>query len=167
LSVTLSNTAGDGQVAADAVRILPAYQPSPIIASGAYPGFWSNSGWSTQNTGLYGSSMTSSTANGSERSQAAWWFPVQPGAYDVQVTWVPGGSLSPTAAFDVYSGSTYLSEPTVNEQAAPAGVRDQGVVWQSLGTFTMTGDVLRVSTWNSQTNGATGVDGVRIVPVGG
>jgi hypothetical protein len=41
------------------------------------------------------------------------------------------------------------------------------VVWQSLGTFTMTGDVLRVSTWNSQTNGATGVDGVRIVPVGG
>jgi len=29
----------------------------------------------------------------------------------------------------------------------------------------MTSNVLHVSTWNSQTNGAMNVDGIRIVPV--
>ena len=42
---------------------------------------------------------------------------------------------------------------------------DQGVAWQSLGIFTMTSNVLHVSTWNSPTDGAICVDGVRIVPV--
>jgi hypothetical protein len=53
----------------------------------------------------------------------------------------------------------------VNEQVAPVGVTDQGVVWQSLGTFTMTSNVLHISTWNSQANGAICAGGIRIVPV--
>jgi hypothetical protein len=166
LVVTLSNTAANGQVSADAVRILPSYQPTPIVSSGSYPGFWDNSGWTTQSTGLYGTSMVSNSANGSEQSQAAWWFGVQPGQYQVFVTWVPGSNLSPTTPFDVYNALTYISEATVDEQDAPVGVTDQGVVWQSLGTFTMTSNVLHVSTWNSQTNGAMNVSGIRIVPVG-
>ncbi len=165
LTVTLANTAADGQVDADAIRIVPAYQPTPIVASNGYPGFWSNTNWTTQNAGLYGMSMVSDTANGSKQSQAAWWFPVQPGQYEVDVTWVPGSNLSPTAPFDVYNALTYISEPMVDETKAPVGVTDQGVVWQSLGTFTMTSDVLHVSTWNSQTNGAMCVNGIRIVPV--
>jgi hypothetical protein len=164
LTVTLANTAADGQVSADAIRILPAYQPAPIVDNSG-PGFWSNSAWTTQNTGLYGNSLLSNTANGSKNSQAAWWFPVQPGEYQVFVTWAPGSNLTSTAPFDVYDALTYLSEPTVNEQKSPVGVTDQGVVWQSLGTFTITSDVLHVSTWNSQTNGAMCVDAVRIVPV--
>jgi DNA-binding beta-propeller fold protein YncE len=177
LSVTLADSASDGQIDADAVLILPAYQPTPIVANGYYPGFWSsNSGWATQNTGLYGTSLVSDTPNGvpiagsppdapAYPSQAAWWFPVQPGNYEVYVTWVPGSNLSATTPFDVYNALSYISEPVVNEQDAPVGVTDQGVVWQSLGTFTMTSDVLHVSTWNSQTNGAMNVSGVRIVPV--
>ncbi len=165
LTVTLANTAADGQVDADAIRIVPAYQPTPIVASNGYPGFWSNTNWTTQNAGVYGMSMVSDTANGSKQSQAAWWFPVQPGQYEVDVTWAPGSNLSPTAPFDVYNALTYISEPTVDETKAPVGVTDQGVVWQSLGTFTMTSDVLHVSTWNSQTNGAMCVNGIRIVPV--
>ncbi|MGA2256919.1 MAG: hypothetical protein ABSG53_19885 [Thermoguttaceae bacterium] len=164
LSVTLANTAGDGQVDADAIRLLPAYQPTPIVGSGDYPGFWSNSAWTTQDTGLYGESMVSNSANGSEKSSAAWWFPVQPGEYDVEVTWVPGSGLSTKVPFDVYNALTYISEPLINEQYAPSGVTDQGVVWQSLGVFTMTSNVLHVSTWNSPTDGAMCVDGVRIVP---
>jgi hypothetical protein len=164
LTVTLSNAAGDGQVSADAIRILPSYQPVPIVAAG-YPGFWSNSAWTTETSGLYGQSLLSNSANGSEQSQAAWWFPVQPGQYQVFVTWVPGGNLSSTAPFDIYNALTYLSEPMVNEQVAPVGVTDQGVVWQSLGTFTMTSNVLHISTWNSQANGAICAGGIRIVPV--
>jgi hypothetical protein len=162
LSVTLANT--NGQVDANAIRILPSYQPSQIVDEGL-PGFWSNADWTTQGTGLYGASLVSSSANGSEQSQAAWWFPVQPGQYDVQISWVPGGNLSSSTPFDIYNASAYVCEPTVNEQNAPVGVTDQGVVWQSLGVFTMTSDVLHISTWNSQTNGAMNIDGIRIVPV--
>jgi hypothetical protein len=166
LTVTLANTASDGQVDADAIRILPSYQPAEIVGSGSYPGFWSNTAWTTQDTGLYGNSMVSNSPNGSEQSQAAWWFPVQPGQYQVFATWVPGSNLTSTAPFDVYNALTYLSEPVVDEQDAPVGVTDQGVVWQSLGTFSMTSNVLHVSTWNSQTNGAMCLSGIRIVPVG-
>ena len=165
LSVTLANMAKDGQVSADAIRILPAYQPAPIVDEG-YTGFWSNTAWAAQNTGLYGQSLVSKSANGSEQSQAAWSLPVQPGQYQVYVTWVSGSNLSSTAPFDVYDTLTFLSQSLVNEQLAPAGVTDQGVVWQSLGVFTITGDALHVSTWNSPTNGAICVDGIRIVPVG-
>jgi subtilase family serine protease len=164
LSVSVANTAGDGQVEADAVRIRPSYQPTPIVDAG-YPGFWSNTAWTAQDTGLYGVSLVSSSANGSERSQAAWWFPVQPGEYEIYATWVPGSNLSPTVPLDVYNALTYISEASVNEQVAPVGVADQGMVWQSLGVFTMTSNVLHVSTWNSQTNGSMCVDGIRIVPV--
>ena len=55
----------------------------------------------------------------------------------------------------------------MNEQNAPVGPTDQGVMWQSLGIFTMTSNVLHVSTWNSPTDGAICVNGIRIIPVSG
>jgi hypothetical protein len=162
LIVTLTNT--NGQVSADALRIVPAYQPTPIIGVGI-PGSWTNGNWTTESTGLYGSSLLSH-ANNDEQSQASWWFPVRPGEYNVQVTWVPGSNLSPTTPFDVYDNAFgYLSEPMVNEQIAPVGTTDQGVVWQSLGVFTISSDILHLSTWNKESNGAILVSGVRIVPV--
>ena len=164
LTVTLANTATDGQVSADAIRIKPAYQPAEIVNNG-YPGSWTNSAWTRLNQGLYGDALQSNSATGSEQSQAAWWFPCQPGNYQVYVTWVPGSSDSQAASFDVYNALTYISSGVVNEQNAPSGITDQGVVWQSLGTFTMTSNVLHVSIWNSQTDGPINVDGVRIVPV--
>jgi hypothetical protein len=170
LTVAVANASMDGQVCADAIRILPAYQPTPIINNG-YPGSWVNStGWTTINQGLDGDALVSNTANGSKASQAAWWFPCQPGQYEVDVTWQSGSKYSQSVGFDVYNGGTYpgawIKTCTVNEQNAPVGVTDQGVVWQSLGVFTMTTDVLHVSLWNSETDGAICVDGVRIVPVG-
>ena len=164
LVVTLANIAADGQVWADAIRLLPAYQPAEIVNSG-HPGSWTNSHWTTINQGLYGNSLLSNSVDGSNQSQAAWWFPVQPGAYEVDVTWQPGVNQSKTAGFDVYNASTYLRTGVVNEQNAPAGLADQGVVWQSLGTFTMTGNALHVSIWNRAGDGPINVDGVRIVPV--
>ncbi len=164
LTVTLANTAADGQVSADAIRLLPSYQPTELAKNG-YPGAWTNSEWTTLNAGLFGDSLLSNSPNGSEQSQAAWWFPCQPGTYEVDVTWQPGSTYSQKVGFDVYNALTYISTGVVNERNAPSGVTDQGVVWQSLGVFTMTSNVLHVSIWNSETDGAINVDGVRIVPV--
>jgi hypothetical protein len=164
LTVTVANTAGDGQVCADTVRLRPDYQPTEIINNGS-PGFWSGGPWTTNSAGLFGDSLVSSSANGSKTSQAAWWFPCRPGLYDVQVTWQPGSNLSTNVSFDVYNALTYLSSGVVNEQNAPNGAMDHGVSWQSLGIFTMTSNVLDVLIWNSPTDGAICIDGIRIIPV--
>ena len=163
LTVTLANTAGDGQVAADALRIRPADQPVATVNNGG-PGSWSNAQWTTVHQGV-GDALVSNTAAGSTQSQAAWWFPCRPGMYDVQVAWQPGSTYSQNAGFDVYNALTWIKQSVVNERNAPVGVTHQGVTWQSLGVFTMTSNVLHVSMWNSAADGAIRVDGVRIVPI--
>ena len=61
LKVTVANTATDGQVCADAVRILPAYQPTEIVNNG-YPGSWSVRPAGPPSTkGLYGDALVSNT----------------------------------------------------------------------------------------------------------
>ena len=165
LKVTVANAAGDGQVSADAIRIDPAYQPMPIVAMN-FPGSWYGGPWTTINSGVYGASLVSTGTNGSKSSMAAWWFPCRPGQYDVQVTWPAGSNLSQNAGFDVYNALSWISQTVIDERNAPSGVTDQGVAWQSLGVFTMTSNVLHVSTWNSPADGPICADGIRIVPVG-
>ena len=118
-----------------------------------------------QPPGLFGDSLVRSSPNGNESSMAAWWFPCRPGNYEVDVTWQPGEHLSQSVPSTFTTPWAWIQQTVVNEQNAPVGATDQGVVWQSLGVFTMTGNVLHVSTWNSPTDGAICVDGVRIVPV--
>jgi sugar lactone lactonase YvrE len=164
VTVTVTNSASDGQVCADAIRVRPAYQPTEIVNNG-YPGSWYGGSWTTNSAGLFGDSLVSASTNGSKTSQAAWWFPCRPGTYEVDATWQPGSNLSTQVGFDVYNALKWIRTATINEQNAPSGSTDQGVVWQDLGTFTMTSNVLHVSTWNSPTDGAICVDGIRIIPV--
>jgi hypothetical protein len=160
--VTTWNIATDGQICVDAVRLLPASQPAITVSNGS-AGFWkSSSGWITVDEGYNGDALVSSDINGSKNSQAAWWFAVQPGVYDVWATWPTGENLSTTVGYDVYGGSTFLQEVTVNQQAAPTGVTDQGVAWQLLGTYTITQTSLHVSLWNSPIVGSVAADGIRI-----
>jgi hypothetical protein len=166
LRVVVSNAATDGQVSADAIQIQPGYQPVPVVGNGD-SGFWSNGNWMNIQAGFRAGAMVSSSANGDKQSQAAWWFSCPPGQYEVDVTWQPGASYSQNVGFDVYDGQHWLGQSRVDEQDNPTGVDSQGVVWQSLGVFTATGNTLHVSTWNSATDGAICIDAVRIVPVGG
>ena len=166
LKVTLDNIDRGAQVSADALRIVPCYQPTPTVNNG-YPGSWINSSWNTLSHGLYGDALVSSSAIGSQQSQAAWWIPARPGTYDIQATWSAEGNLSNRVSFDLYDGAVWKTQAAVNQRNAPVGATDQGVTWQSLGSLTITGNVLHVSTWNSSTDGVICVDGVRIVPVSG
>jgi hypothetical protein len=166
LRVTVANSAADGQVCANAVRIRPSNQPQPIVNNGG-PGSWSNSAWSAIPQGIFGDSLVSSSANGSKASQAAWWAPVQPGIYDVALTWPAAGNLSRTVAFDIYDGSRWIQQVVVNQQAAPNDFTDQEVGWKRLGSFTLTSNALHVSTWNSPTDGAVCIDAMRVVPASG
>ena len=92
-------------------------KPQPIVNNG-YPGSWYGGPWNTVTQGLYGDALVSSGTAGSKQSMAAWWFPVQPGTYDVSVTWPAvsglsagygkiGGRLTAVVAYDftVMAGS--------------------------------------------------------------
>ena len=166
IRVTVANAAAGGQVSADAVRIMPAYQPQPIVNNGN-PGSWYGGPWNSVSQGLYGDALVSSSPMGSKQSMVAWWFPVQPGTYDVSVTWPAVGGLSASVGFDIYDLKTWLSQVVVNQQVAPSDFTDQGVAWKRLGTFTIATNVFHVSLWNSVLDGAICADAIRIVPSGG
>ena len=61
------------------------------ILDDSQPGFWCSSytTWTT-GAGFDGTSLTSSTAAGSEQSMAAWWFSMPAGVYDLAVTYPAG-----------------------------------------------------------------------------
>jgi hypothetical protein len=165
LRVTTWNSPTDGQVCADAVQLLPVLKVATVIDMGG-TGSWSNAGWTTLAKGYLGNCQVSNTANGSTQSQASWTFSAQPGTYEIEVTWQAASNLSKAVPLDIYDGSTWKSQATVNEQNAPSGPTDQGVTWQSLGLLTISNSTLRISTWNKPSDGGVCIDAVRLVKVG-
>ena len=103
---------------------------------------------------------------GSGQSQAKWSFTqLQPGTYNVAVTWVPESNLSATVNYNVCNGSKTCQTVSVNQQYSPDDYTDQGVTWRRLGTFTITGTLLVVSAANSGSDGQICADAVRVSPV--
>ena len=127
--------------------------------------FATTGSWTTSTTqGAFGGSHTSSSALGSGTSTGTWTMAVTPGSYEVDVTWPAAGSLSANVTYNVYDGSTLLGSVSVNQQTAPSGVTDNGLTWQSLGNFTVTGTQLKVTVSNTATDGQVCADAVRLLP---
>ena len=158
LRVSTWNIAGDGQVSVDAVRVVPA----GVVDDKDSTFYTGGTAWATNSTGLFGTSRTSSSTAGSGGSWAYWSVPVTPGTYDVSVTWTAGSNLSTAVPFGVWNGSTFLRKIMVNEQSAPTDCTDQGVGWKYLGPVQVTGNELRVSTWNISGDGQVCVDAIRV-----
>ena len=136
----------------------------PVDATGQ--GFSQSGSWTAASTGLDGGSLISSSPVGSGQSQAKWSFTqLQPGTYDVAVTWVPESNLSATVNYNVCDGSKTCQTVSVNQQYSPDDYTDQGVTWRRLGTFTITGTSLVVSAANSGSDGQICADAVRVSPV--
>ncbi|GAG48283.1 unnamed protein product, partial [marine sediment metagenome] len=69
------------------------------------------------------------------------------------------------APYEVFNGATSLETVPVGQQAAPDDFTDQGAVWETLGTFTITGGTLLVEL-SDNANGMVVADAVRIERVG-
>ena len=135
------------------------------ILDNSQPGFWSSSSttWTTSTSGLNGSSFISSTANGSKQSQAAWWFSMPAGVYEISITYTPGNNLTKDMGLDLYDGvGNWVGQIPVNEQVAPNSFTEDGVAWQNLGSFKLTNNIFHISTWNSSTDGAICVNGIQL-----
>ncbi len=137
-----------------------------IIDNGA-PGFTrSYTGWSTlTNTQAY--QLDYEYANpGNGSVFANWNFTAIPnGSYEIYARWSAFGNRATNAPFTVSSGlggNSELATVLVNQQLAPTGDFSNGVTWQSIGTFEVTNNVLRVRLSNNA-NGYVVADAIRIV----
>jgi hypothetical protein len=96
---------------------------------------------------------------------AIWEFAnLQPGWYEVLISYAAAAGQATNAPFSVYDGAVCDGTVLVNQTLAPSGAVFQGVPWESLGLYSISGDTLRVGVVDSA-NGDIVADAVRIVPV--
>jgi hypothetical protein len=165
------NSPTDGAIDVNAIRL----RAAPMVndgdvqlagKGGALCGSYFTAGgsWTTSTQGAYGNSHTSSSTAGSGSSTATWAMAVTPGSYEVDATWVAGGNLTTNATYKVFDGSTSVGSVSVDQADTPSGSTDNGVTWYSLGTFTITGTLLRVTLANSASDGQVSADAIRLLP---
>jgi hypothetical protein len=96
---------------------------------------------------------------------AVWEFAnLQPGWYEVLVTYAAAADQATNAPFSVYDGAVCDGTVPINQTQPPSGAVFQGVPWESLGLFSISGDTLKVKVVD-YANGYIVADAVRIVPV--
>jgi ABC-type polysaccharide/polyol phosphate transport system ATPase subunit len=101
--------------------------------------------------------------DGSQR--ACWQFErLDPGRYDVQVTWTPDSQQATDAPYSIFDGPHLLTKQRVNQQLDPFGTTTDGRVFQSLGHFDIRTGVVRVELTN-EANSRVVADSVRVLAV--
>jgi hypothetical protein len=84
---------------------------------------------------------------GSGSAVATWTLNLAPGTYRVSVAWPPGPDRATNAPYTVLNGSTQTTV-SVDQRLAPKSFSIYGVMWEDLGTFTVTSGTLVVRLTN-------------------
>jgi hypothetical protein len=145
LTVTLTDVAG-GYVEADAIRIERVGRPLRILDNGN-AGFVTAgpNPWLTYSGPEVFQSDLHFLPGGSGANTATWTFTSLPaGTYRVSATWFGHPLGAANAPFTVLDGAAPLDTVLVNQEQAPAGFTDAGVLWQDLGVFTVSSATLVV-----------------------
>ncbi|MDH3508896.1 MAG: S8 family serine peptidase, partial [Gammaproteobacteria bacterium] len=100
---------------------------------------------------------------------AAWTVSgLQPGQYQVAVTWQAFSNRTIDAPYTVLDGTVALGTAAINQRQAPSSFAEGGVSWQDIGVYSVTGDTLVVQL--SDLAGPSGsyviADAVRVERVG-
>ena len=104
-------------------------------------------------------------AGGNGSNIATWTFTVTPGQYDVATTWTKHSNRATDAPFTILNGGTALATIDVDQEQPPSGFGDQGVFWDNLGNYTITGSQLVVRLTNDA-NQYVIADAIRIERTG-
>ena len=115
--------------------------------------------WWTHPSGYLNQLYYSFAGDGSD--VATWAFTVTSGLYRVAATWAEYPNRATNAPFTIYDGAVSLETVQVNQQLAPDDFTDQGVGWEILGTYTITGAALNVELADNA-NGLLIADAIRI-----
>jgi autotransporter-associated beta strand protein len=171
LSVQLSDAGADGDVIANAIRLVdvtpPPPPPAPSVVDTADPAYAeSGSGWlGWSDTAAYGGQFRYHTP-GDGSDAATWTFAgVDPTAqYQVYATWSAGSNRADNAPFTVSDGTTPLATTLLNQQIVPSDATIDGQGWESLGVYTAASGTLTVNLGDNA-DGDVIADAIRIVKV--
>jgi hypothetical protein len=166
----LTTDVANGAVIADAIRLQRigdvVTNPTPAVqvidngdAGFAATGTWiAWPGQGYQNDVHY-------TFAGPGTNTAQWTATVAPGRYRVSVTWSSYWNRATDAPFTVSAGGVSLGTTRINQRLDPNDFAADGVAWESLGTFDVTGNSLAVIL--GQGNDHVIADAVRIERIDG
>ncbi len=149
-----------------------AVSPQPTVFAGALdvvldngrPGYSeSGGGWQTEAPpGSYGGDLRLCPA-GSGVDRATWQLTgLEPGWYEVQVSWPPHPDRASNALYRLYDGDALLTGARVNQRQGPTGPGLDGAYFHSLGKWAVAGSHLRVVLGNDA-DGPVMADAVRVL----
>jgi hypothetical protein len=144
LKVVLSDNA-NGYVIANAVDVQAATLPA-VVDNRQYGYSETGTGWTSFSDANAYLGNERYAAPGTGANTATWQTPgLVAGIYDVEVNWTAYANRATNATYQVFDGTTLLATILVNQQLAPAGgVTSSGVLFQSLGRFTISSGTLKV-----------------------
>src|SRR5205085_2277732 len=133
---------------------------NPRIVDDGTATFASAGSWNKL-TGVGYASDTRWSAAGSGATSVWTFTGLAPGQYRLAATWSGSGLNAVDAPFSVLDGNRLLTTVRVNQQRAASTFTSGGAAWQSLGTFTITGNTLTVRL-NSAVSGRVIADAIRL-----
>jgi uncharacterized repeat protein (TIGR03803 family) len=144
VKVVLSDNA-NGYVIADAMYVTVWTGPV-VVDNGQYGYAETGTGWTSFSDPNAYNGNERYVASGVGANTATWSVPdLTAGTYNVQVNWTAYANRATNATYQVFDGATLLGTVTVNQQVAPTGGSTvNGVAFQSLGQFLISGGTLRV-----------------------
>jgi prepilin-type N-terminal cleavage/methylation domain-containing protein len=102
---------------------------------------------------------------GTGANAASWTFAgLQPGWYEIHITWVGAGNNATNAPFTVYDGVRNLGTVLTDQTQKPTGTTFQGSPWTKLGLFSVQGTAIQLQV-TDKANGVVSADAARIVAV--
>ncbi len=116
------------------------------VDDGQFPFRLTGAGWSTVTTGGAQGDYRLHTDGVNEIASnvARWTIQRSPGTYEVFVTWVALPGNATNATYSVFDGGTLKGTKVVDQTVAPDDLLLDGVLYESLGTFTITTTVTRI-----------------------
>jgi hypothetical protein len=142
--------------------------PVIVIVDNGDAGYAAVGGWNTYN-GVGAQGDFDYKGVGSGAATASWTLNgLAPGEYRVSVTWEAFSNRVVDAPYTILDGAAALGTVTIDQRNAPAGFVEDGIAWQDLGVYTLTGSDLSVQL--SDDAGPSGkkviADAVRVERIG-
>lgn len=142
------------------------YSTDPVenfIIDDGDPGFSQTAGWTNLTNLLAYQLDYNYHAPGNGSGAATWTFSdLQAGTYQVFSKWIAFGNRATNAPYTVLDGATPLGTVGVDQTVPPTGDQSNAIVWQSLGSFSISSGTLAVRL-SDNANGIVVADAVRIV----
>ncbi|MCA9457734.1 MAG: hypothetical protein KC587_13805, partial [Nitrospira sp.] len=142
--------------------------PLVSILDDGEAGYSASGGWTTY-TGVGTQGDFAYKVVGSGTNTATWTLSgLLPGQYQVAVTWQAYTNRPLDARYTILDGATALGTVTVDQRQDPVGLVENGVLWQDVGVYHLTGDtlVVRLSDLAGPVGSYVIADAVRVERVG-